>query len=134
MIRSRAFRYHHYFLLFVGLVIALTQSSCRTIREESRLIIASSGKIVSIDPAQASTFHALQILSALGDPLYTLDEKGNLEPRLAKELPHISQNGLTISIPLREGILFHDGTKFNAEAMVFKAPSLFDLGSPFVGS
>ena len=91
--------------------------------------MASAGKITSLDPAQASTFDALQLLSALGDPLYRLDHKGDLEPRLASAPPQISDGGFTISIPLRKDVLFHDGTQFNAAAMAFSLRRFLRIGT-----
>ncbi len=100
-------------------ILICSQLSCKPNRKSDRLIVASSGKITSLDPAQASTFHALQILSSLGDPLYRVTKEGDLIPSLAKDLPTVSKDGLTISIPLRSDVFFHDGTKFNAKAMEF---------------
>ena len=91
-------------------LLILSQIGCRPTRNSSRLIVASAGKITSLDPAQASTFHSLQLISALGDPLYRIDSNGVLRPQLAKELPEITDNGLTVLIPLREDVVFHDGT------------------------
>jgi peptide/nickel transport system substrate-binding protein len=56
----------------------------------------------------------------MSDRLYTYPP-GSTEvaPQLATELPKISADGLTYTIPLRQGVVFHDGAPFNAEAMVF---------------
>ena len=109
--------------------LALSQVACQPPRRSERLVVASAGKITSLDPAQASTFDALQLLSALGDPLYRLDHKGDLEPRLASAPPQISDGGFTISIPLRKDVLFHDGTQFNAAAMAFSLRRFLRIGT-----
>ena len=111
------------------LSLTITQVSCQPNRNYSRLIVASAGKIKSVDPAQASTFGALQLISALGDPLYRLDTDGNLKPFLASSIPIVSDKGKTITIPLRENILFHDGTKFDAEAMAFSLNRFMRIGT-----
>ncbi len=56
----------------------------------------------------------------MSDRLYTY-EPGSTEikPQLATALPKVSNDGLTYTIPLRQGVVFHDGTPFNAEAMAF---------------
>ncbi len=103
--------------------------ACQPPASQSRLTVASSGKISSLDPAQASTLGTTQLLSALGDPLYSLDQEGELTPRLASAAPEISDNGLTITIPLRRDVLFHDGSHFDAEAMAFSIRRFLDIGT-----
>jgi len=109
--------------------ILISQTSCKPNRLKDRIIVASAGKITSLDPAQANTFNTLQLISALGDTLYRIDNNGNLKPHLAKEKPRISDKGLTISIPLREDVLFHDGTRFDSEAMAFSIKRFMRIGT-----
>ncbi len=116
------------FLLFIFLLL-IGQSSCKAYKDNTRIIIAGAGKITSADPAQASTFHAIQLISAIGDPLYRINSEGKLIPILASNLPKISKNGLELFIPLKENIYFHDGTKFNAEAMVFSLNRFIKIGT-----
>jgi len=60
--------------------------------------------------------HGYEVTSNIittGDRLYSLQKKNpELQPQLAKELPKVSKDGLKYTIPLREGITFHDGTPF----------------------
>tara|TARA_Y100001968_G_scaffold333212_1_gene394750 strand:- start:1662 stop:3248 length:1587 start_codon:yes stop_codon:yes gene_type:complete len=116
---------------FLGLLllIAISQSSCRTAKDKERITVASAGKISSIDPAQANTFQELQLLSALGDTLYKVNSDGIIQPELAAGMPQFSDNGLTISIPLRRDVYFHDGTKFDAEAMAFTLERFKEIGT-----
>ena len=37
---------------------------------------------------------------------------------LAEAMPTVSRDGLTYTIKLRQGVLFNDGTPFNADAVV----------------
>ncbi len=116
-------------ILTTGLLILLSQASCKPNRISERIIVASAGKITSLDPAQANTFHTLQLISSLGDTLYKIDKNGELKPSLAKARPKISDKGLTVSIPLRENILFHDGTRFDSEAMAFSIKRFMRIGT-----
>jgi len=50
------------------------------------------------------------------DTLLRLDEKGNLAPYLATDWKIDSANN-TITLTLRKGVKFHDGTDFNAQAV-----------------
>ena len=82
-----------------SIVLILLQVSCVQGNKKENIIVASAGKIESLDPAQANTLRTLQILSALGDTLYKINKQGNLYPSLAKDLPRVSKNGLLIDKP-----------------------------------
>ncbi len=112
-----------------SILLILFQLSCVQHKKRENIIVASAGKIESLDPAQANTLRTLQILSALGDTLYKINKEGNLSPSLAQELPKVSKNGLIIDIPLKENIYFHDGTIFNAEAMAFSLNRFMKIGT-----
>jgi peptide/nickel transport system substrate-binding protein len=65
----------------------------------------------------------------LGDRLYTYKlGTDEIVPQLATKLPDVSQDGLTYKIPVREGVVFHDGTPFDAEAMVFSLKRFIENG------
>ncbi len=116
-------------LLFILFLIIFTQTSCKQPQKNKSIILASKGKIDSLDPAQANKLLAIQLISSLGDPLYSIDSQGNLEPRLAKGEPIISKDGLTISIPLKENVRFHDGTIFDSYAMAFSLKRFIKIGT-----
>jgi len=58
----------------------------------------------------------LQYLQIAFDSLLFYDEAGNLAPKLAESW-EIDPEAKTITFYLREGVKFHDGTDFNAEAV-----------------
>lgn len=117
-------------LLTSGLAAGLTLSGCRPKHEASanRLVVASKNRIDTVDPGGAYTFGAMQLLSAIGDPLYAINAAGQLEPRLAVALPQLSADGLKAQVQLRQGVRFHDGTPFNAAAMVFSLERFLAIG------
>jgi peptide/nickel transport system substrate-binding protein len=85
-----------------------------------RVVIGTTAKIRTLDPADAYEIFSGNLLYNLGDRLYTYEQgTSNLKPQLATALPTISADGLTYTIPLRKGVKFHDGTLFNAKAMAF---------------
>lgn len=113
----------------VALGSALTLAGgCKPQRDPQRLIIGSRNRIDTVDPAGAYTFGAMQLLSAIGDPLYAITSDGRLEPRLATGLPQISDDGLRVQVTLRRGVRFHDGTAFDAAAMVFTLERFLAIG------
>lgn len=115
--------------VLIGFVLAFSQSACQPKRQSERLTVASAGRISSLDPALASTTGVLQVLSALGDTLYIRGTKGKLQPQLAASKPQFSDDGLSLTIPLRRDVLFHDGTRFDAKAMAFSLKRFLRIGS-----
>jgi peptide/nickel transport system substrate-binding protein len=115
--------------LITLLLVAAFNGACTPPDPSERLTVASAGKISSLDPAKAGGGSIIQLLSALGDPLYDLDEDGRLRARLASSPPLISPDGLTVTIPLRTDVQFHDGSRFNAEAMAFSLRRFLRIGT-----
>nr|WP_254217307.1 ABC transporter substrate-binding protein [Synechococcus sp. CCY 9618] len=112
----------------LGLALPLL-AGCQPPRPGLSLVVATKSRIDSLDPAQASRIGVMQVLSGLGDPLYAIDASGRIEPRLATALPVLSLDGLRARIPLRRGVLFHDGTRFDAEAMAFSLRRFMAIGT-----
>ena len=85
-----------------------------------RITLGTTATVSTIDPADAYSIFSSNLLYNLGDRLYTYKlGTSELEPQLAIALPKVSVDGLTYTIPLRQGVVFHDGTAFNAKAMAF---------------
>ncbi len=129
LIKTKSLKITKVFLSLISFLLIITQVSCAQKNNTGKIIVSSKGKIESLDPAQASKLLAIQLISSLGDTLYRINSDGNLEPRLAKDLPTFSEDRLTISIPLRENVLFHDGTEFNSYAMAFSLKRFLEIGT-----
>ena len=114
--------------LLAAPLLGLTLVGCQPPRSPDRLIVASRNRIDTVDPAGAYTFGAMQVLSALGDPLYAIGADGRIQPRLAVALPRFSADGLRVEVSLRRGVRFHDGTPFDAAAMVFSLERFLAIG------
>lgn len=94
-----------------------------------RLSVGTTEKPRTLDPADGYEVAISNIITSMGDRLYTYKEGTlELEPQLATELPALSEDGLNYTIPLREGVTFHDGTPFNAEAMAFSLKRFSENG------
>jgi peptide/nickel transport system substrate-binding protein len=94
-----------------------------------RLTLGTTAVIRTLDPADAYELFSGELLYNLGDRLYTYESgTTNLKPQLATALPQVSADGLTYTIPLRQGVMFHDGTPFNAQAMEFSLKRFMENG------
>lgn len=69
-----------------------------------------------LDPVIGRTYVARVVFSAMCDKLIDVNPDLTLKPQLATGWT-VSEDGLTIDMALREGVVFHDGTAFDAEAV-----------------
>jgi len=87
---------------------------------DGRITIGTTQKPRILDPAEAYELRSLGLVHNMSDRLYAYAPgTTQLQPQLATALPKVSADGLTYTIPLRQGVVFHDDTPFNAEAMAF---------------
>lgn len=89
-----------------------------TVPEPETLVWGRYGDADTLDPHKTASPLSRQILDQIYDTLLAFDEKGELQPNLAKEWS-VSDDGLEYTFTLNEGIKCHDGTAFDAEAVKF---------------
>ena len=81
------------------------------------LIFGASADPVILDGAYVSDGESIRPIRQIFETLVTTAEGGTeVEPLLAESW-ETSEDGLTWTFSLREGVTFHDGTDFNAEAV-----------------
>ena len=93
---------------------ALNLSRLRRQDGGSTLKIARGQLTDSLDPQKTALLVAHEIMWQIYDSLIYLDEAGTVHPGLATEWS-FSEDNLTVTYKLREGVTFHDGTPFNAQ-------------------
>src|SRR5262245_40091216 len=71
-----------------------------------------------LDPTLGRTFVGRIVFAALCDKLFDLDEQLNIVPQLATGYEWAGDHK-SVLIKLRDGVTFHDGEKFDAEAVRF---------------
>ena len=111
-------------------LLGVSAVACAPPRSPDHLVVGTKGAISSLDPAKAHQTRALQLIRALGDPLYALSDTGELIPRLAAAPPQVSADGLRVTVTLRDGVRFHDGSPLDAQAMAFSLQRFRDGGGP----
>ena len=100
--------------LTLGLTLALAGAASA----QSTLRIGLAEDPDVLDPTMARTYVGRIVFASICDKLFDIDEKLNLVPQLA--MSHTtSTDGKTVTIKLRPGVKFHDGTPMNAEAVKF---------------
>lgn len=116
-------------LLAIGCNRAQTPPTTVDPASGDRVVIGTTLKPRTLDPADSYELAGSLIHYNVGDRLYTYGLGSTiLEPQLAAAMPTVSADGLTYTIPLREGVIFHDGYPFNAEAMVFSLQRFMENG------
>lgn len=82
------------------------------------IVIAIGAEPENLDPLKMMSAPAATIAEHMIENLIYLAEDGTLQPALAESWEP-SEDGLSWFLNLREGVSFHDGTPFNAEAVKY---------------
>ena len=81
------------------------------------LRVALSAEPDKLDPTLARTLVGRTVFNAICEKLYDVDQKLTIVPQLAAALPEYSADGLTVTIKVRSGVKFADGTPLDAAAV-----------------
>ena len=82
------------------------------------LVFGRGGDSVSLDPGIVTDGESFKVTKNLFETLLNFGEQDTtIKPGLAKKWT-VSDDGLTYTFELEEGVKFHDGTDFNAEAVI----------------
>ncbi|MER6976969.1 ABC transporter substrate-binding protein [Streptomyces carpinensis] len=98
------------------------------------LTFATAMDITTLDPAFSQNFSERFAFYAMYNTLVAYDQNFNLVPELAERW-QTSKDGKTLTLFLRKGVKFHDGTPFNAAAVKWNLDRLLDesTNSPLRG-
>src|SRR5690625_3181254 len=95
------------------------------------LVVGQIAEPQSLDPHAVTAVNDFRILMNLYDGLVRYaDGTLEIEPSLA-EAWEVTEDGLTYSFELREGVSFHDGTPLTAEAVKFNFDRMLDEEHPY---
>ena len=84
---------------------------------DNDMVVALQADATHLDPHVSSNGYSNTITNAMYETLLTFNVKSEVVPLLAKEWS-VSDDGLYYTFVLNEGIQFHDGEPFNADAVV----------------
>ena len=121
-------------VLMSVLVLVLAGTAFAGPKQGGTLVFGRGGDSVGLDPAYETDGNSFMICDNIYEALvFYKDESTALEPGLAESWD-ISPDGLTYTFHLRKGVKFHDGTPFNADAVVFSIGRMMkDRNVKFVG-
>jgi len=95
------------------LLVLVFSSTCR--RQSNVFVIALSDNVKTIDPIGSPSVDAAseRVRTLMFNSLVKKDEKFDYAPELASNIQR-SEDGLTFTFTLRDGVTFHDGRPFTA--------------------
>ena len=112
-------------LAILMLITACEQQTGRTV------VFGRGGDSVGLDPALETDGESFKVCDNIYETLVAfVPERTDLAPGLATSW-QASEDGLTWTFKLRENVVFHDGTPFNADAVVFSLARQFKPDHPF---
>ena len=126
-------------ILTIGLclvMIAASFSGCVTEEEEPEpgemvLIFGSSGDAKRLDPGDVTDGESIQRMDNIFESLVEYKPSSTeIQPCLATSWD-MSEDGLNITFNLRQDVKFHDGTDFNADAVVFSFARQYNSSHPY---
>ncbi|MNW31217.1 Heme-binding protein A precursor [compost metagenome] len=98
---------------------------------QDTLIFGRGGDSVALDPGIVTDGESLKIAQQVFDTLLSYEPGSTkVQPSLAESW-EVTEDGLTYTFKLRQGVKFHDGTDFNAEAVVFNFERWGNPGSEY---
>jgi peptide/nickel transport system substrate-binding protein len=99
-------------------------------KPEQVLVFGSSGDAVRLDPADVTDGESIQRMDNIFESLVEYKEGSTeIQPALATSWD-ISNDKKEMTFHLRRGVKFHDGTDFNADAVVFSFERQYDTNHP----
>ena len=93
--------------------------------EGGELVAAISAEPDQLDPHKTTAYASFQVLENVYDTLVQPDENLDMAPALAESW-ETSEDQLTWTFTLREGVTFHNGDEFTADDVVFSYNRIID--------
>ncbi|GAA2146984.1 ABC transporter substrate-binding protein [Nocardioides koreensis] len=101
------------------------------VQEGGTLTMALSAEPDMLDPTLSRSLYSRYVFETMCEKLYDVDQDAEVVPQLATALPKTSDDGKTVTIPLRTDAVFADGTELDSAAV--KTTLERDLTNPQSG-
>ncbi|MEK4026883.1 MULTISPECIES: ABC transporter substrate-binding protein [unclassified Sporosarcina] len=99
-------------------------------KEGGTMVYARGADSVGLDPINITDGESIRVTHAIFETLFEYDKDLQLQPKLAESYK-TSEDGLTWTLALKKGVTFHDGTDFNADAVVFNFERWMDTENEY---
>lgn len=100
-------------------VLSFSEDATPASGSKDTIIIGTTDEVNSLDPQDAYATHDWEILKNTGMALLSYTPgTSELVPGAAAELPTVSEDGLTYTYKIKEGLTFADGTPVTAQTFV----------------
>lgn len=87
------------------------------VKQGGKLVMALSAEPDQLDPTLSRSLYSRYVFHAMCEKLYDVDADARIVPQLATALPTVTDGGKTVTIPVREGAKFSDGSTMDAAAV-----------------
>jgi peptide/nickel transport system substrate-binding protein len=110
---------------------AAVRAEAQEMRQGGTLVYAKPKDAVKIDPQNITDGESFDVTRHIFENLVQfVEEKTEVRPGLAESWS-TSNDGKTWTFKLRRNVKFHDGTPFNAQAVVFNFERMMDEKNPY---
>lgn len=99
------------------------------VRDDTDITLGIYG-IDTLNPLETASKSVRNIMNIIYEPLFTTDERENSLPVLAQSYT-MSENGMQMTVNLREDVKWHDGTNFTADDVVYTLSKLVNTDSMY---
>ncbi len=123
-------------MIFFFIFIALCNIHCSSTQYENdqTLVFARGSDSIGLDPALETDGESFKVCDNIYETLVSYEaESTKIVPKLAHSW-NVSEDLLTWTFHLRTDVVFHDGTKFNSDAMIFSLQRQMDRKHPYKSS
>lgn len=117
-------------LLVLSLLLLLVFSTTALAQDGERQLRITFSWPTMIDPGVGDDFSSSHALANIYDTLIFPNSMGGVDPHLAESWV-VTDDGLTYTFNLRQGVMFHDGSELLASDVVYSVNRLNEVGEGY---